>query len=751
MKRHLRLRAAISAIFLLGILVGLSIGPVLPGWRHADDRRTARPPRAEAMAGRGPEAGAVADPVSPAPGPGATAGRQAEGTVARLLQLYRALGDREQVIRAEQRRAFAEQASRPGIGPFRPPAGDAPATLADRVADLLPGGPDHQDDLGFFYYAQRKVDQIVWEDPGLRSARATSRRRALGTLLSRLGTLQFVDPGPIFRQLERDLALPGGTLSPERAGLARPLDGVPCEQRPLLLCSLDKDCGFGCVAHHLVTCLAAALHLERTLVIRPRSIRYRGRADRGWYEFFQRIGDCEALYDPHAPYYRHGRPNGEQVLQFPIIDSFVEVPDFLPPALPGYLWDAAAGFHSTPGRWYVGMLAWFLMRPTPAFAEQLASYAYGAGLPGEPATGGDRPYVGIHIRRSDKIGVEAQLYPTEEYVRVARGWFADHYPEQVALLLVVTDDPAAARDCLSGRMGRPLAVVTDPAAAQLAGDLAERYGPAAFEAVVRDILLLARAGHLVCTFSSQVCRLAYELKLAMDSLDPAGGWSAGSSPGGPGQRCAIGRGARHRRLAWDSSHAAESLDEPWYFGGAAPRPGRLEDLCVVPPSVPVSARLNEHFHRQLAMDPAAGPQGADAAANEEPPQALEQHGKCRHRGLRRPDDEANMPASAADGEDRADPPPDPVDVGAAGPSSPATTTTTTTARPRDEGIRQFCGAVPGRGFLLAGTPLTVLSDLENYALGWKTCLVVPAAARPGRGRADRVERLNVPHYLVLGM
>ena len=51
----------------------------------------------------------------------------------------------------------------------------------------------------------------------------------------------------------------------------------------------------------------------------------------------------------------------------------------------------------------------------------------------------------------------------------------------------------------------------------LAGDRQARYSSQGFETLLFDLYFLAQANHLICTFSSNICRLAYELKLAKDA------------------------------------------------------------------------------------------------------------------------------------------------------------------------------------------------------------------------------------------
>lgn len=67
--------------------------------------------------------------------------------------------------------------------------------------------------------------------------------------------------------------------------------------------------------------------------------------------------------------------------------------------------------------------------------------------------------------------------------------------------------------------------------------VATRYTDSSLRGILIDIHMLAHSDHLVCTFSSQVCRLAYEI---MQTLHP------------------------------DASHKFKSLDDIYYYGGQGP-------------------------------------------------------------------------------------------------------------------------------------------------------------------------------------
>ncbi len=56
----------------------------------------------------------------------------------------------------------------------------------------------------------------------------------------------------------------------------------------------------------------------------------------------------------------------------------------------------------------------------------------------------EAPVVGIHVRRTDKVGTEAAFHPVEEYMKYVAEWYAkyelDHAPGP-RRVFVASDDP----------------------------------------------------------------------------------------------------------------------------------------------------------------------------------------------------------------------------------------------------------------------------------------------------------------------
>ena len=96
---------------------------------------------------------------------------------------------------------------------------------------------------------------------------------------------------------------------------------------------------------------------------------------------------------------------------------------------------------------------------------------------------------------------------------------------------VASDDPKVLAEC---RKKYPDYEFLGDQKASKSAAVSSRYSSNSLKGIISDIHMLSRTDFLVCTFSSQVCRVAYEI---MQYLKP------------------------------DASDNFKSLDDIWYFGG----------------------------------------------------------------------------------------------------------------------------------------------------------------------------------------
>jgi len=159
------------------------------------------------------------------------------------------------------------------------------------------------------------------------------------------------------------------------------------------------------------------------------------------------------------------------------------------------------------------------------------------------------PIVGLQVRRTDKVGTEAAFHPVEEYMRWVDYWFRiqqyihdrdsvasppppHHTPRKIPKrVFVATDDPSVITEL---RSKYPTYQIYSNEEAAKTAQLGQRYSDVSLMGVLADIRLLGKCDYLVCTFSSQVCRIGYELMQVN---------------------------------AGDKAEAFHSLDDIYYFGG----------------------------------------------------------------------------------------------------------------------------------------------------------------------------------------
>ena len=103
-----------------------------------------------------------------------------------------------------------------------------------------------------------------------------------------------------------------------------------------------------------------------------------------------------------------------QVIDLPIIDSMHSRPDFLPLSIPEEL-SSLVTLHGSPIVWFIGQIVSYLMRPSPEMTEYINQQKERFKF--------KSPIVGIHVRRTDKIGTEAAFHPLSEYMKLVSDYF----------------------------------------------------------------------------------------------------------------------------------------------------------------------------------------------------------------------------------------------------------------------------------------------------------------------------------------
>lgn len=295
-----------------------------------------------------------------------------------------------------------------------------------------------------------------------------------------------------------------------------------CATAKKILCNLNKGCGYGCQLHHAVYCFIVAYGTERTLILKSKGWRYNRN---GYEEIFQPLS--ETCREPSGQKNHWPGSKDSMVVEIPIIDSINPRPRLLPPSIPKDLSDRIIRIHGDPIVWWVSQFLKYLLRPQAETAKMLAEAEKDQGL--------THPVVGVHVRRTDKVGTEAAFHSVEEYMK-----YVDEYYDKLELkegkqaekkVYVATDDPKVLAEC---RKKFPQYVFIGDQKVSKSAAVSTRYSSNSLKGIITDIHMLSRTDYLVCTFSSQVCRVAYEIM---------------------------------QYLKVDASDNFKSLDDIWYFGG----------------------------------------------------------------------------------------------------------------------------------------------------------------------------------------
>lgn len=90
-------------------------------------------------------------------------------------------------------------------------------------------------------------------------------------------------------------------------------------------------------------------------------------------------------------------------------------PKYLPLAIPKQISESLQTLHGSPIAWFLGQITRFIMRPSEEMKAFLNEAKYRFQF--------RRPIVGIHVRRTDKVGSEAAFHPLSEYMQFVEDFY----------------------------------------------------------------------------------------------------------------------------------------------------------------------------------------------------------------------------------------------------------------------------------------------------------------------------------------
>ncbi|XP_054709402.1 alpha-(1,6)-fucosyltransferase-like [Uloborus diversus] len=263
------------------------------------------------------------------------------------------------------------------------------------------------------------------------------------------------------------------------AKLQNPKD---CSKAPVLICNLTNPYGFASGVHDVLWCFVKAYKEQRRLVLITAHWHY---APGGWTTLFQPLSDTCSDENITAP---------DKNSQWPGDNN--NRARWLLRTLPKDLGPRILRLHENPLAWWYGQFLKYLMRPNHQLNNALNRVFQDLNF--------TKGVLGIHVRRTDKVGTEAIEHHLVEYMKHVEEHFqgTELLSEQSVerRVYIATDDPRVIQEC----------------SAEVASKLETRYSNSSLWSLVIDILALSKSDFIVCTLSSGICRLAYELKVATD-------------------------------------------------------------------------------------------------------------------------------------------------------------------------------------------------------------------------------------------
>ncbi|XP_045132725.1 alpha-(1,6)-fucosyltransferase-like isoform X2 [Portunus trituberculatus] len=273
-----------------------------------------------------------------------------------------------------------------------------------------------------------------------------------------------------------------------------------CTAARKLLCPTDRIiAGLGSVIHFIIPCLMAAHTSGRTAVL------YYKRQDRlgaVWENIFLPLGQAcfKSSSIVKVPW---PGTNDSECVEFPKNEKTVPKTPLKPLGVPRDIASRLHKFNDYPGAWWAGQFAKYVMRLQPDVLKMIDAIKKDLNY--------SHPIVGVHVRRTDKNS-EAPYQPMAKYMKHVEDFYqsldlaSPSGPPTPRKVFLASEEPSVV---IEARSKYPTYEITWHN--NTAKRVRDRFTTSAFKDIATEIYLLAQADYLVCTFSSNVCRLSFEL------------------------------------------------------------------------------------------------------------------------------------------------------------------------------------------------------------------------------------------------
>ncbi|XP_052774805.1 alpha-(1,6)-fucosyltransferase-like [Mya arenaria] len=280
-------------------------------------------------------------------------------------------------------------------------------------------------------------------------------------------------------------------------------DLATCNSTKTLTCLHVYGTGFGSFVHRNVFCLAAAIFSRRTMVINERSLKYFENHTHVYFPL-KNLSNVHCLKRKSRRIFSDSDFAKHESLEDVSLRA-VETSIVDPLEIPAPFVNQIGIFHSYPPAFWIGLLSNMLFEED-IFEKQLLKYMNILKF--------TSPIVGVHIRRTDKIQQhEARFHTLSEYIFHVANWYdayeAVHGFTQRTVFLA-SDSPDVFEEAVKEYPNYTF-IFNNQTLPTADSEDHKSMEELPLHGIVFDIQLLSRCEFIVCTMSSNVCRLAYEL------------------------------------------------------------------------------------------------------------------------------------------------------------------------------------------------------------------------------------------------
>ena len=105
-------------------------------------------------------------------------------------------------------------------------------------------------------------------------------------------------------------------------------------------------------------------------------------------------------------------------------------PPFLPLTIPQQIAEKLHTVHGDPIAWFLGQIVRYVMRLSPQMKDFVKEAKFRLQY--------RKPIVGVHVRRTDKVGSEAAFHPLSEYLNFVEDFYYEQEQRNERLQKVYT-------------------------------------------------------------------------------------------------------------------------------------------------------------------------------------------------------------------------------------------------------------------------------------------------------------------------